>query len=323
MVRCRRKSISGSVVGSGPLRCRSPWKESVHARRRVGRSVAGRHRALDPFGAGTCGSRQSRSAAPFPSGGVSLPTAACGKWSRGGVTAAGTSLHTPVHVEVEGLWPGRDYFYQFDVRNEESPRRPLPYGAVGCMKSSLRLRFAFATCQEWPSGYYTAYRDMLDNDLDFVLHLGDYTYEYAIGGSQDEAFPFRMDWERRRSISVHIVCGTPSISSTPICRLHTRSSRLRSFGTITRSQNDYSGLAPVEGGSPASEFTAKRAAAYQAYYEHMPIRLAAARTPGRDLRIYRQLRYRQTRRVHAARRPPVPNRQSVRRQRIPSLQRGR
>jgi len=38
------------------------------------------------------------------------------------------------------------------------------------------IRFAFATCQDWPSGYYTAYRDMLKNDPDLVLHLGDYTY---------------------------------------------------------------------------------------------------------------------------------------------------
>jgi alkaline phosphatase D len=39
------------------------------------------------------------------------------------------------------------------------------------------LRFAFATCQDWPSGFYTVYQDMLQQDLDLVLHLGDYTYE--------------------------------------------------------------------------------------------------------------------------------------------------
>jgi alkaline phosphatase D len=54
--------------------------------------------------------------------------------------------------------------------------------------------------------------------------------------------------------------------------------------------NDYSGLAP-EYGFPSPEFTAKRAAAYQAYYEHMPIRLSVALNPGADLRIYRRLRY--------------------------------
>jgi alkaline phosphatase D len=55
-------------------------------------------------------------------------------------------------------------------------------------------------------------------------------------------------------------------------------------------QNDYSGNAP-EGGSPSPAFDARRAAAYQAYYEHMPIRSTFARKPGAGLRIYRRLNY--------------------------------
>ncbi len=83
-----------------------------------------------------------------------------------------------VHVEVNGLRAGRDYFYQFHADDEES--------AVGHFRTApaehellRQIRFAFATCQDWPSGYYTAYRDMLEKDLDLVLHLGDYTYEYV------------------------------------------------------------------------------------------------------------------------------------------------
>ena len=77
------------------------------------------------------------------------------------------------------LKPGRDYFYQFSVRGEESPvghfrTAPSPHEMVD------EFTFAFTTCQDWPSGHYIAYRDMLQHDLDVVLHLGDYTYEYAI-----------------------------------------------------------------------------------------------------------------------------------------------
>src|SRR5262249_7276994 len=100
-----------------------------------------------------------------------------------GVAVAPTELAHSVHVEVRGLKPGRDYFYQFDVRDEESP--------IGHFRTAQaehemvdKLRFAFATCQDWPSGYYIAYRDMLRNDLDLVFHLGDYIYEYAIGASR-------------------------------------------------------------------------------------------------------------------------------------------
>lgn len=69
------------------------------------------------------------------------------------------------------------------VRGEESPvghfrTAPAPHEMVRL------LRFACATCQDWPSGFYIAYRDMLQYDLDVVFHLGDYTYEYAINSTQ-------------------------------------------------------------------------------------------------------------------------------------------
>ena len=87
------------------------------------------------------------------------------------------------------------------------------------------VRFAFATCQDWPSGYYTAYRDMLRNDLDLVLHLGDYTYEYAIGGVTGRGIPRPRASRARRSTCAPTGCGTRCTSSTPICRRPTRSSR--------------------------------------------------------------------------------------------------
>ena len=86
-------------------------------------------------------------------------------------------------------------------------------------------------------------------------------------------------------------------------------------------QNDYSGLAP-EGGAPSPEFTARRAAAYQAYYEHMPIRLRAARQPARAAAHLPAPALRQAGRVHPARRPPVPQRQPLRRRRVAALRGG-
>jgi alkaline phosphatase D len=210
------------------------------------------------------------------------------------VVARGTALAAPelahsVHVEVDHLLPGRDYFYQFDVRNEESP--------VGHFRTApashellKEVRFAFATCQDWPSGYYVAYRDMLRNDLDLVFHLGDYTYEYAIGPTTGRGIPPPEGFELETvDLRTYRLRHTLYKMDPDLQAAHAK------FPFVViwddhEVQNDYSGLAP-EWGSPSPEFSARRAAAYQAYYEHMPIRASVARHPQEGLRIYRRLDY--------------------------------
>lgn len=205
-----------------------------------------------------------------------------------GVAVAPAELAHSVHVEVSGLRPGHDYFYQFDLRDEES--------SIGHFRTAphrhemvRELKFAFVTCQDWPSGYYVAYRDMLQRDLDVVLHLGDYTYEYAIDATR-RGVPapegFREETVDLRTYRLrHTLCKLdPDLQAA-----HAKFP----FVVIWDDHevaNDYSGLAP-EYDVPSPQFTARRAAAYQAYYEHMPIRAAFARKPAAGLRIYRRLRY--------------------------------
>jgi alkaline phosphatase D len=206
-----------------------------------------------------------------------------------GFSAAPAELAHSVHVEVGGLKSGRDYFYQFDVRDEESP--------VGHFRTApsehetlRKLRFAFATCQDWPSGYYVAYRDMLQHDLDIVLHLGDYTYEYAISGTTGRGIPAPDGFaEETVDLRTYRLRHTLYKLDPDLQAAHAAFP----FAVIWDDhevQNDYSGLAP-EWGVPSPQFTARRAAAYQAYYEHMPIRLRVAGYPRPDLRIYRQLQF--------------------------------
>ncbi len=204
-----------------------------------------------------------------------------------GWAVARSRLAHSVHVEVDDLRPGRDYFYQFEVRGEESP---VGHFRTAPDKDELahRLRFAFATCQDWPSGYYTAYRDMLSNDLDLVLHLGDYTYEYAIDfTNRREGLPegFR---EETVDLRTYRLRHTLYKLDRDLQAVHQKFP----FAVVWDDHevaNDYSGLAP-EFDVPSKEFTARRAAAYQAFYEHMPIRSFTSREPG-ELRIYRRLKY--------------------------------
>jgi alkaline phosphatase D len=191
-----------------------------------------------------------------------------------GTPFSSARLAHSVHVEAEGLLPGRDYFYQFNVRGEESAIGHFRT-APGAREMLSELRFAFATCQDWPSGYFAAYRDMLENDLDLVLHLGDYTYEYGILTT------------RRRGTSVPVGFKEETVDLRTYRLRHTLYKLDPDLQAIHAKfpfaviwddhevANDYSGLA-LEYGSPSPEFTTRRAAAYQAFYEHMPIRLQSA-----------------------------------------------
>ena len=96
---------------------------------------------------------------------------------RGSATALSALGHS-VHVEVEELDPNRWYWYRFTIGTEESPvgrTRTLPTDG----DATTNLRFAFASCQHYEQGYFTAYQHLVRDDLDLVFHLGDYIYEYA------------------------------------------------------------------------------------------------------------------------------------------------
>ncbi|MBB4429921.1 phosphodiesterase/alkaline phosphatase D-like protein, partial [Bradyrhizobium sp. CIR48] len=97
--------------------------------------------------------------------------------SRGVVRTTAELAHS-VHAEATGLLPDRIYWYRFRAGPALSPigrTRTAPAG------SARTFRFAFASCQQYEQGYFTAYRDMAARDLDLVVHLGDYIYEKSWG----------------------------------------------------------------------------------------------------------------------------------------------
>jgi alkaline phosphatase D len=96
-----------------------------------------------------------------------------------------------VKVDAQGLRPGETYHYQFEARGAKSPvgrTRTLPVATV------RRMRLAFASCSNYPYGYFNAYARIAErSDLDCVLHLGDYLYEYRLGGYADSALAGQRD----------------------------------------------------------------------------------------------------------------------------------
>ncbi len=95
-----------------------------------------------------------------------------------GTERATSELAHSVHAEAKGLQPDRIYWYRFRAGSAVSPvgrTRTAPDGA------KARVRFAFASCQQYEQGFFSAYRDMAARDLDLVVHLGDYIYERSWG----------------------------------------------------------------------------------------------------------------------------------------------
>lgn len=97
--------------------------------------------------------------------------------SEGSITTDQARDYT-LKVDAQGLKPGKSYFYRFLCDGVSSPvggTKTLPKGNV------REFRLGIASCSNYPQGYFNAYADMAKADLDCVLHLGDYIYEYADG----------------------------------------------------------------------------------------------------------------------------------------------
>lgn len=188
---------------------------------------------------------------------------------RRGEQLAVADLAHSVHAEVAGLAPDRWYFYRFmagDATSAVGRTRTFPAPDA----PAARLRIAYASCQRWEHGYFGAYRHMAGENLDAVLFLGDYVYEYPLSASPVRIpsgwWPVSLEGYRERHAQYR---GDPDLQA-----MHAACPWLVTWDDH-EVQNDYAGLSPGDGGPPVADFAARRAAAYQAYYEHMPVRAAA------------------------------------------------
>jgi alkaline phosphatase D len=203
-----------------------------------------------------------------------------------GVAVAFPELAHSVHVEANHLKPGRDYFYQFHVNDEESPighfRTAPPRHA-----NMHRMRFAFASCQDFQNGFYTAYEHMAREDLDLVVFLGDYIYEdepdpSALRQHTGAGEPVTLDEYRARHA---LYKSDPALQAA-----HAACPWAVTFDDH-EVDNDWSGDNPQDPDEqPTAVFLARRAAAFQAYYEHMPLR-HEQRPTGSSIRIYHRLHF--------------------------------
>ncbi|BBL80338.1 alkaline phosphatase D [Rubrobacter xylanophilus] len=205
---------------------------------------------------------------------------------RRGRVEARPELGHSVHVEVGGLRAGRWYWYRFEAGGEVSPvgrARTLP--SFG--RDAGRMSFAFASCQQYEHGYYNAYRRMAEEDLDLVLHLGDYIYEYGPNEYRAPGGNVRLhDGPETVTLAAYRNRHALYRSDRDLQAAHAAFPWLVTWDDH-EVENNYAGEIPEQGQSPEA-FLRRRAAAYQAYYEHMPLRRSSV-PRGPDMRLYRRL----------------------------------
>jgi alkaline phosphatase D len=232
--------------------------------------------------------------APEPLAGGGMPPAAVQvHWEMAAdegfrsIVRRGSEIATPewahsVRVEVEGLEPARWYHYRFHAAGATSPvgrtRTAPPAG------SFERMRFAFASCQQYEQGWYAAYRHMAHEDLDLVAHLGDYIYESSWGRvrvrSHGAGEPVTLAEYRDRYALYK--------SDSDLQSAHAAFPWIVTWDDH-EVQNDYANDRSQHLEEPA-RFLERRAAAYRAWYEHMPVPKSMA-PRGPDARIYTRLDY--------------------------------
>jgi alkaline phosphatase D len=198
---------------------------------------------------------------------------------RGHAVASPDFAHS-VHAEVSGLEPDRWYWYRFDAGGTASPvgrARTMPRRDA----RPERLRFVFASCQHYEQGFYAAHRHLAQEPIDFVAFLGDYIYESNTADpvrAHGSGEPTTLDAYRERYAVYK--------RDTDLQAAHAACPWIVTFDDHEVDNNYVGALAQDD--VPVAEFQLRRAAAYRAYYEHMPLRRSSL-PRGPDMLLYRTL----------------------------------
>jgi alkaline phosphatase D len=201
---------------------------------------------------------------------------------RGRVDARPQDGHA-VHVTVEGLRPASTYWYRFRSSGETSPagrtRTTPPPGA-----RLARVRFATASCQQYQDGFYTAHRALSQEDVAFVVFLGDYIYESrpnpaALRQHEGAGEPITLDDYRARHARYR--------SDPDLQACHAAFPWIVTLDDHEIDNNWADEIPQDPDVQPHDQFAARRVAAFKAYYEHMPLRRRSV-PRGLDMPLYRR-----------------------------------
>ena len=207
------------------------------------------------------------------------------------ITATGKVLTTAaqdftVKVDVTGLAAGQVYFYRFKSASTYSTT-----GQTKTLATQVQsVQFAVCSCSNYPAGYFHVYKEMAKQDVDVVIHLGDYIYEYGMGGYATEeavamgrtlsddnnAEIIRLDDYRKRYALYRL---DPDLQAA-----HQRHPFIVIWDDHELANDTWEKGAENHQSDTEGDFLERKLAALAAYFEWMPIRPI----DDQHIKIYRQ-----------------------------------
>ena len=214
---------------------------------------------------------------------------------RRGVVRTGPRDDHTVKVDATGLRPGTDYRYRF-VLGEHTSRTGRTRTAPSPGSSPSQLRFGVVSCANWQAGWFTSYRLLAERgDLDAVIHLGDYLYEYQPGKYSygHEQIDIRLHDPQREIVSLRDYRRRHAQYKTDpdLQELHAAVPFIVTWDDHEVADGNWSDGAFEH--QPATEGPWRRRvrAAHRAYDEWMPVRISGTAVAGDGEKIYRRLQF--------------------------------
>ncbi|MEU0166527.1 alkaline phosphatase D family protein [Streptomyces iakyrus] len=206
--------------------------------------------------------------------------------AKGSTTATAASDHT-VKADIRGLKPGTDYWFRFSAGGTDSPTArtrtaPAHDAAV------TGLRFGVVSCANWEAGYFSPYRHLAARgDLDAWLHLGDYIYEYGTGeyGTRGKVVRPHAPAHEIVTLADYRTRHARYKTDPDLQALHATAPVVAIWDDHEFANDAWSGGAENHTEGVEGTWSARQAAAKQAYFEWMPVRPAIAGTTYRRLRF--------------------------------------
>ncbi|MBC7374909.1 MAG: alkaline phosphatase D family protein, partial [Frankiales bacterium] len=218
-----------------------------------------------------------------------------GKVVRTGTASTSALSDHTLKIDVDGLRPDTAYTYAFTAKGKSSPvgaTRTAPAANA----ANRRLRFGMVSCSNYTGGFFSAYRHLAArDDLDFVVHLGDYLYEYGNGG--DRYGPASLAGVRDHDPATEMLSladyrrrHAQYKADKDLSALHRRHAFITTWDDHEVADNTWREGANNHQEATEGPYLARRNRSYQVYDEWMPIRLPQRRS-AQETRIYRRLRF--------------------------------